>query len=85
MNGPEHYAEAERNLKVAEGCYWQGPTADTEFVQICLRTAQVHAALAHTAATVNAEHHEDAALAEQPSARDRGAAGDGLTWRSVLS
>lgn len=54
MSGPEHYAEAERCLTVAESTHWQGPTADVEFAQTAIAAAQVHATLALVAATVDA-------------------------------
>ena len=57
MQGHEHYREAERLIAVAEGTYWEGPTAQAEFAQTCLAAAQAHATLALVAATVEAADH----------------------------
>ena len=51
MNGPAHYRAAEALIDVVDHTPWQGPEADTEFTQITLAAAQVHATLALTAAT----------------------------------
>jgi hypothetical protein len=49
VNGPEHYAEAERLLDHVMQVQEVAPNAD----RVNLAAAQVHATLAQTAATVN--------------------------------
>lgn len=55
MTGPEHYREAENALAAAEYQYQRwGSTTDRDNLRASqweLRRAQVHATLAHTAAT----------------------------------
>lgn len=34
--------EARRNLKVAEGTYWEGPQANSDFAQTCLLASIAH-------------------------------------------
>ncbi len=52
--GAEHYVEAERLLARADA---EGPASD--FGRSLTATAQVHATLAHAAATALAEGHRD--------------------------
>jgi len=49
MTGPEHYLEAERLIALAQN---EGPREAAEF-GVLLQAAQVHATLAHAAATVD--------------------------------
>jgi hypothetical protein len=53
VNGPEHYAEAERLLELSENTYWEGPKAQPEFARIAIAAAQAHATLALVAATAD--------------------------------
>jgi hypothetical protein len=48
MTGPEHYREAQQHIE------WAEQAEDDEHVRILLAYAQVHATLAHAAATVMA-------------------------------
>lgn len=48
MNGPEHYAEAERLMELAEGSDWT--TEFTPYRDVAIAAAQVHATLALAAA-----------------------------------
>lgn len=50
MNGPEHFAEAERLIGIARGAH-EDDYADTPVVANRLAEAQVHATLAQAAAT----------------------------------
>lgn len=51
MTGPEHFREAERLLADAESGADSGPVYFLDDAMPSLAAAQVHAALAHTAAT----------------------------------
>jgi hypothetical protein len=54
VNGPEHYAEGERVLAVAEGLDWQTPDGmDGSFARLCIEAAQAHFAAAQVAATMD--------------------------------
>lgn len=51
MNGPQHYREAERLLPIAHDLADQGKQVRADFI---VARAQVHATLAHAAATAAA-------------------------------
>lgn len=83
MNGPQHYAEAERLLELAESTDWT--TEQAPYRDPALAAAQVHATLAQVAAIANHQSGESStSLAEPPSAWDNDASGDGPTWESVI-
>lgn len=96
MNGPEHYAEAERILKgVREGMsdlktvITTDPAESVATAQAALdnaiSVAQVHATLALVAATANVTHHDAVVpLADRPGPWSNGHQGDGQTWEQVL-
>jgi hypothetical protein len=87
MNGPEHYAEAERLLAQVADVVSLNYSAQTgEEKADVLAAAQVHATLALVAATANADPGEGGyQLADAPTPWDGNRNGDGLTWQSVTA
>lgn len=71
MNGPQHYAEGERVLAVAEGLDWQ-EGRDVHLAALCVEAANAHFAAALVAATIDSS----------TSIRDSAVAHD---WEQVLS
>lgn len=70
MNGPQHYAEAERLLDIASATYEQAAGVDREvdddelrWMQTSIEQAKVHATLAAAAATIDALPPSEPALA----------------------
>jgi hypothetical protein len=73
MNGPEHYAEAERLLADVPDMLANQPSTTPGAIGLAVARAQVHATLAQTAATVNGrasaaldQHDEWAAVLGTP-------------------
>lgn len=54
MNGPSHYRMAEEILAGHDGCH----RSDIDAVDDCVAVAQVHALLAHIAATVGSAEQD---------------------------
>lgn len=93
MNGPEHYAEAERLLALAEkemGGYAATLDPQAEAYHLAQGTwaqqrAQVHATLALVAATANVSRGAEAtSLVDAPGPWSNGRQGDGTTWQEIL-